>query len=199
MEKKKLKVANYYAHSTSIIEQPCQIGEATKIWCYSHVMAGAKIGKNCNIGQNVFIGSRAELGNNVKVQNNVSIYDCVKLEDGVFCGPSVVFTNVINPRSFIPRKNEFKPTLIKKGATLGANSTIICGNSIGEYAFVGAGSVVTGDVYAYALVYGNPARLKGWICKCGVKLKFNNSKGKCSVCNAKYEKHGHSVKYASKT
>lgn len=186
MADKKIGLVNYYAHLTSIIEQPSRIGRGTKIWCYSHVMAGARIGKNCNIGQNVFIGVKARIGNNVKIQNNVSIYDCVNLEDDVFCGPSVVFTNVINPRSFIPRKHEFKPTHIKKGATIGANATIICGNTVGEYAFIGAGSVVTKDVYPYALVYGNPARLKGWICKCAIQLKFNNKKAKCSVCNEKY-------------
>ena len=177
---------NYYAHPTSVIEQPCQIGDGTKVWHYSHIMKGARIGKNCTIGQNVFIASGAELGNNVKVQNNVSIYDGVKLGDDVFCGPSVVFTNVLNPRSHISRRKEYKEIVVKKGATLGANTTLICGNSIGEYAFIGAGAVVTKDVPAYALVYGNPASLKGWICRCGIKLALKNNKATCSACKRKY-------------
>lgn len=178
--------AAFYIHPTSLVEQPCQIGDGTKIWHYSHIMKGAKIGKNCRVGQNVFIGSKAELANNVKVQNNVSIYDCVILEEDVFCGPSVVFTNVINPRSHIERKNEYKKTVVKKGASLGANATIVCGNSIGEYAFVGAGAVVTKNVPAYGLVYGNPARLMGWMCKCGIKLDFHNDKVTCPACGEKY-------------
>lgn len=181
-----LPTNNYYVHPTSSIDQPCQIGEGTRIWHYSHIMKGAKLGKNCTIGQNVFIGSRAELGNNVKVQNNVSIYDCAKLEDDVFCGPSCVFTNVINPRSQISRKNDFKETLVKKGATLGANSTIICGITIGEYAFIGAGAVVTKDIPAYALVYGNPARMNGWMCRCGVKLRICDNKAICDNCKKEY-------------
>lgn len=185
---------NTYIHPTATVEEPCEIGEETKIWHYSHVMKGAKIGENCQLGQNVFVGSRAKIGNGVKIQNNVSIYDCVKLEDGVFCGPSMVFTNVINPRSHIPRKNEFKETLVKKGVTLGANSTILCGITIGEYAFIGAGAVVTKDIPAYALVYGNPARLKGWICQCGVKLGFKNNKAKCSICKKEYLSHNGLVK-----
>ncbi len=176
----------YFAHPTATIEQPCQIGEGTKVWHYSHVMKGAKIGKNCNIGQNVFIGSKTELGNNVKVQNNVSIYDCIKIEDDVFCGPSVVFTNVINPRSHVSRKDEYKETLIKKGATLGANSTIVCGITINEYAFIGAGAVVTKDVPKYSLVYGNPARQNGWMCECGVKLSFKDKNAKCHTCGKQY-------------
>ncbi|MBM3254031.1 MAG: oxidoreductase [Candidatus Omnitrophica bacterium] len=176
----------YYIHPTATIEQPCHIGDGTKIWHYSHIMKGAKIGKGCNIGQNVFVGSRAVLGNNVKVQNNVSIYDCVKIEDDVFCGPSVVFTNVINPRSHVSRKDEYKETVIKKGATLGANSTVVCGVTINEYAFIGAGAVVTRDVPKYALVYGNPARQRGWMCECGVKLIFKDLKAECVVCGNKY-------------
>lgn len=181
-----MPVKKYFAHSTVIIDNPCFIGEGTKIWCYSHLMKGAKIGKNCNIGQNVFIGSKAKLGNGVKVQNNVSVYDRVILEDYVFCGPSAVFTNVINPRSHIERKDEFKETLVKKGVTIGANATIICGNTIGEHAFIGAGAVVTKDIPAYALVYGNPARIKGWVCKCGVKLEAMGKDTTCNACGSKY-------------
>lgn len=184
-------IKEYYSHPTSIVERRCKIGRGTKIWCYSHIMKGAKIGSNCIIGQNVFVGAKARVGNNVKVQNNVSIYDSVILEDCVFCGPSVVFTNVVNPRSFISRKNEFKETLVMEGATLGANSTIICGTTIGKYAFVGAGSVVTKSIPNYAIVYGNPARLKGWMCKCGIKLNFKSKKAVCHFCGEKYViRHG---------
>lgn len=179
---------NVYIHPTAVVEEPYEIGDGTKIWYFSHIMKGAKVGKNCQLGQNVFVGSRVEIGDGVKIQNNVSVYDCVKLEDDVFCGPSMVFTNVINPRSPIPRKNEFKKTLVKKGATLGANSTILCGITIGEYAFIGAGAVVTKDVPPYALVYGNPAKLKGWMCQCGVKLKIENQRGYCNACGEKYFK-----------
>ncbi len=173
---------NFYIHPSATVEGHCDIGEGTKIWHYSHIMKGAKMGKNCQIGQNVFVGSRAEIGNGVKIQNNVSVYDCVKLEDGVFCGPSTVFTNVINPRSHVSRKHEFKETLVKKGATLGANSTVLCGITIGEYAFIGAGAVVTKDVPPYALVYGNPAGIKGWVCECGVKLQVIGQRGTCKAC-----------------
>ena len=180
----------YYAHPTSTIDAPHVAGSGTKVWHYSHIMKGARIGKNCVIGQNVFIGSKAIIGNGVKIQNNVSIYDGVKLEDDVFCGPSVVFTNVTNPRSYISRTSEFKETLIKKGATIGANSTILCGITIGEYAFIGAGAVVTKDVPPYALIYGNPALLKGWMCKCGLKLNHGYSKDKqhfvCNSCGKRY-------------
>ncbi len=186
---------NYYAHPTSTVEELSHIGDGTKIWHYSHIMKGARIGKNCNIGQNVFIGSKTVLGNNVKVQNNVSIYDCIKIEDDVFCGPSVVFTNVINPRSHVSRKDEYKETTIKKGATLGANSTIVCGVTISEYAFVGAGAVVTKDVPPYALVYGTPAKLKGWMCECGVKLNFNNgSNSTCQKCGNKFIKASNKIR-----
>jgi UDP-2-acetamido-3-amino-2,3-dideoxy-glucuronate N-acetyltransferase len=177
---------NFYQHPTSIVEQPCRIGEGTKIWHYSHIMKGAKIGCDCNIGQNVYIASNALIGNNEKIQNNVSVYQGVILEDDVFCGPSVVFTNVINPRSQINRKDEYKKTLVKRGASLGANCTIVCGNSIGEYAFIGAGSVVTADIPDYALAYGNPARLKGWMCRCGIKLNIQDKRIKCASCGKKY-------------
>lgn len=183
----------YYAHPTAIIGDQVEIGEGTKIWHFSHIMAGAKIGKNCTIGQNVFISSGAILGDNIKVQNNVSIYDGVILEDDVFCGPSMVFTNVYNPRSFISRRKEFRKTLVKKGATIGANATIICGNVIGEYAFIGAGSVVTKDVPDYALVYGNPGKVKGWVCQCAEEITFRSGKAICKACGKRYRKDRNGV------
>jgi len=189
---------DYYAHPTSTVAHPSQIGKGTKIWHYSHVMEGARIGKSCTIGQNVFVGAKAEIGNNVKVQNNISIYDRVKLEDDVFCGPSVVFTNVMNPRSHVSRKNEFKETVVKKGATLGANSTIVCGNNIGEYAFVGAGTIVTKDIPAYALIYGNPAKMQGWMCMCGTKLELKKDAAQCNRCGSRYRKNGDCIKSMGK-
>jgi UDP-2-acetamido-3-amino-2,3-dideoxy-glucuronate N-acetyltransferase len=171
---------NYYVHPTSIIDDNCQIGEGTKIWHFSHIMPGAVIGNNCNLGQNVVVSPKVILGNNVRVQNNVSIYEGVICEDDVFLGPSVVLTNVINPRSAISRKEEFKTTLIKKGATIGANATIVCGHTIGEYAFIGAGAVVTKDVPAYALIVGNPGRQTGWMSEHGQKLVFDeNNRAVC--------------------
>ena len=179
-------MTEFFIHESSYVDAGAEIGAGTKIWHFSHIMPGAKIGERCSIGQNVNVGSRAVLGNNVKVQNNVSIYDEVIIEDDVFCGPSMVFTNVFNPRSHVNRKNEYRTTLVKKGASIGANATIVCGITIGEYAFIGAGSVVTKDVPSYALVYGNPARIKGWICKCGVKLMKKNEILICPNCNNKY-------------
>jgi UDP-2-acetamido-3-amino-2,3-dideoxy-glucuronate N-acetyltransferase len=166
----------YFLHSTAVVDQPCDIGEGTYIWHFSHVMAGSKLGHRCNLGQNVHVASNVSIGNNVKIQNNVSIYTGVELEDDVFCGPSMVFTNVINPRSHVNRKDEYRRTLVKRGATLGANSTIICGVNIGEYAFVAAGAVVTHDVPSYALVMGVPAVQVGWICQCGLRLPSPVSK-----------------------
>jgi len=183
-----------FVHPTAIVEEPMAMGEGTKIWHFTHVMSGAKIGENCIIGQNVFIGSGVVLGNNIKVQNNVSIYDGVTLEDDVFCGPSMVFTNVFNPRSFISRKKEFRKTLIKKGATIGANVTIVCGNTIGQYAFIGAGSVVTKDVPDYALVYGNPGKVKGWVCQCAEEITFRSRKAVCKACEKRYKKDHVGVK-----
>lgn len=176
----------YFAHPTAIIDTPCEIGEGSKIWHYSHIMAGTKIGKNCNLGQNVVVGPDVVIGNGVKIQNNVSIYTGVTLEDDVFCGPSMVFTNVMTPRSHISRKNEYHQTVVKKGATLGANATIICGVTIGQYAFIGAGAVVTKDVPPYALVVGNPAKTVGWMCECGEKLHFAKKKAECERCGCKY-------------
>lgn len=178
----------YFVHPTAVIDESTEIGEGTQIWHFSHVMAGAKIGRNCLLGQNVFIASGAILGDNIKVQNNVSIFKGVILENDVFCGPSAVFTNVFNPRSFISRKAEFRQTLVKRGATIGANATIICGNTIGEYAFIGAGSVVTKDVPDYALVYGNPGRIKGWVCQCAVEIVFRSGKATCKACGKRYQK-----------
>ena len=164
----------FFAHPTSFIDEGCEIGAGTKIWHFSHIMPDCKIGENCNIGQNVVISPGVVLGNNVKVQNNVSIYTGVICENDVFLGPAMVFTNVINPRSAIIRKNEYAKTIVKEGASIGANATIVCGHDIGRYAFIGAGAVVTKDVPDYALVIGNPAKQTGWMSEFGHKLKFNN-------------------------
>ena len=164
----------YYVHPSSIIDENCIIGDGTKIWHFSHIMSGAVIGKNCNLGQNVVVSPKVILGNNVRVQNNVSIYEGVICEDDVFLGPSMVLTNVINPRSAISRKEQYRKTLIKKGASIGANATLICGITIGEFAFIGAGAVVTKDVPAFALIVGNPGRQKGWMSEYGHKLDFNS-------------------------
>jgi len=171
-------------HPTSEIDNDVEIGAGTKIWHYSHIISGSHIGKNCSIGQNVVIGPNAAIGNGCKIQNNVSVYKGVTLEDFVFCGPSVVFTNVINPRSEIRRMDEIRPTLVKKGASLGANSTVVCGHTIGSYAFIAAGAVVTKDVPDHALMMGNPAIQKGWICQCGNKL---NNRFQCPACGNRYK------------
>lgn len=176
---------NYFVHPSSIIDQGAMIGEDTKIWHFSHVMPTAIIGSNCNIGQNCFIDNNVKIGNGVKIQNNVSVYNGVLLEEDVFIGPSVVFTNVINPRSFIERKSEFRKTLIKKGAAIGANATIICGIEIGEYSLIGAGAVVSKNILPYALVVGNPARQKGWVSRQGFKLNFDEE-GK-AICEGSKE------------
>ena len=178
----------FYHHESSIIDEGCQIGEGTKIWYFCHIMQGCTIGKNCNIGQNVVISPEVVLGNNVKVQNNVSIYTGVTCEDDVFLGPSMVFTNVINPRSAVNRKSEYRKTHVGKGATIGANATIICGYDIGAYAFIGAGAVVTKIVKPYALVVGNPARQMGWVSEYGHRLNFDkNSEAICSESGEKYK------------
>lgn len=158
---------SYFKHESSYVDEGAEIGEGTKIWHFCHVMSGAKIGKNCSLGQNVNVGGKAIIGDGVKIQNNVSVYDNVVIEDDVFCGPSCVFTNVINPRAFVERKHEYKQTVIKRGASIGANATVVCGVTVGEYALIGAGSVVTKDVPAYALVYGSPARVRGKVDKEG--------------------------------
>jgi UDP-2-acetamido-3-amino-2,3-dideoxy-glucuronate N-acetyltransferase len=165
----------YFAHETAVIDEGCKIGKGTKIWHFSHIMAGSEIGENCNVGQNVVVSPGVRLGNNVKVQNNVSIYTGVICDDDVFLGPSMVFTNVINPRSAIIRKDQYLETIVERGASIGANSTIVCGNTIGRYAFIGAGAVVTKHVKPYALVVGNPARQTGWISEFGHKLIFDSN------------------------
>lgn len=179
--------ALYTAHPTAVIDEGCEIGEGTKIWHFSHIMPNCKIGKNCNLGQNVVVSPEVVLGTNVKVQNNVSIYTGVTCEDDVFLGPSMVFTNVTNPRSAVNRRGQYAKTLVKKGASIGANATIVCGNSIGKYAFIGAGAVVTKEVPDYALVIGNPGRQTGWMSEYGHKLKFDTSG--IAVCEESKEKY----------
>ncbi|MBS1512393.1 MAG: N-acetyltransferase [Bacteroidetes bacterium] len=189
------KTPEYFAHTTAVIDEGCSIGDGTKIWHFSHIMTGAVIGQHCNLGQNVVVSPKVVLGNNVRVQNNVSIYEGVVCEDDVFLGPSMVLTNVINPRSAISRKNEFKSTLIKKGASIGANATIVCGNTIGSYAFIGAGAVVTKDVPDYALIVGNPGRQTGWMSEYGHKLHFNNNGiAVCEESGQEYQLAGNMVK-----
>jgi UDP-2-acetamido-3-amino-2,3-dideoxy-glucuronate N-acetyltransferase len=187
----------YSLHESSYVDEPCEIGAGTRIWHFSHIMRNCKIGEGCNIGQNVVISPDVKIGRNVKIQNNVSVYTGCILEDDVFCGPSMVFTNVINPRSHVIRRDEYKRTLVRRGASLGANSTIVCGIAIGRYAFVGAGSVVTRDVPDYALIYGNPAKVRGWVCACGVKLPFvidaNDEHCICSACGQEYRRSGSAV------
>ncbi len=177
----------YFVHETAVVDSPCSIGEGSKIWHFSHIMVNATIGSHCNLGQNVVVSPNVVLGNNVKVQNNVSIYTGVICEDDVFLGPSMVFTNVINPRSAINRKSEFKQTLVKKGASIGANATIICGNPIGRYAMIGAGAVVTKPVPDFALVVGNPSVQIGWVSTFGHRLEFNNKK--IAICKESKEKY----------
>jgi len=182
---------NYFVHQSSFVDEACQIGDGTKIWHFSHVMRGTRIGRGCSIGQNVSIGPDVTIGDGVRIQNNVSVYTGVTLEDDVFCGPSMVFTNVINPRSHVSRKDEFKPTIVRRGATLGANCTIVCGNEIGRYAMVGAGAVVTRPVLEYALVIGSPARFAGWMCACGEKLGATSLPSgpiACRRCGSRYTK-----------
>ena len=187
-------MSTYYIHESSFIDFPCKIGNGTKIWHFSHIMKNSIIGENCNIGQNVLISTKVKLGNNVKVQNNVSVYTGVICEDDVFLGPSMVFTNIINPRSHINRKSEFMKTIVKKGASIGANATIICGNDIGKFAFIGAGAVITKNVLDYALMIGNPAKQIGWISEAGEKLIFKkNNIALCSISNQKYKLNNNKI------
>lgn len=186
---------NFFAHDTAVIDEACVIGEGVNIWHFSHVMSGATIGKNCNIGQNVVISPKVKIGDNVKIQNNVSVYTGVVCEDDVFLGPSMVFTNVINPRSFVDRKNEFRDTIVRKGASIGANATVVCGVEIGSYALVGAGTVVTKDVKPFALVVGNPAKQIGWVSEYGNRLDFDNDGyAVCPETGSKYELKNGEVK-----
>lgn len=181
-------MVDFFVHESSYVDDGAEIGAGTKIWHFCHVMPGAKIGERCNIGQNVLVSSGVALGNNVKIQNNVSLYTGVIVEDDVFLGPSMVFTNVINPRSHVNRKDEYKTTLVRKGASIGANATIVCGTTLGRYCFVGAGAVVTKDVPDYALVYGSPARVRGWMCQCGEQLRFEDDCAVCKSCGDAYRK-----------
>jgi UDP-2-acetamido-3-amino-2,3-dideoxy-glucuronate N-acetyltransferase len=180
-------------HESSYVDEGATIGAGTRVWHFCHVLGGAVIGERCSLGQNVVVMNGTRIGNNVKVQNNVSIYEGVELEDDVFCGPSMVFTNVVNPRSHVSRRHEYQRTLVRRGATIGANATIVCGTTLGEYAFVGAGAVVTGDVADHALVVGVPARRVGWMCQCGERLP-DSGEGTCLVCGSAYERAGAGIR-----
>lgn len=198
------KISDYFIHESTYVDEGVEIGTGSQIWRFSHILKNTRIGKHCKIGQNVAIGPNVTIGNGCKIQNNISIYEGVTLEDEVFCGPSMVFTNVLNPRSAIPRMKELKPTLVRKGATIGANATVVCGHTIGRYGFVGAGAVVTKDVPDYALVVGNPAKITGWMCECGVKLQFdglhekNEEKAVCNSCDEIYIKENGVLRKVSK-
>ena len=183
-------MAGTFVHPSSFVDDGAVIGAGTKVWHFCHVMPGAVIGERCSLGQNVVVMPGTRIGNNVKIQNNVSIYEGVELEDDVFCGPSCVFTNVLNPRSHVSRKTEYRKTLVRRGASIGANATIVCGVTLGEYAFVGAGAVVTADVPAFALMVGVPARRVGWMCQCGERLRIAGGTGRCERCGAAYEESG---------
>ncbi len=183
-------MTDYFVHPSSFVDEGARIGPGTKIWHFCHVMSGAVIGARCSLGQNVVVMPGTRIGNNVKIQNNVSIYEGVELEDDVFCGPSCVFTNVINPRSHVSRKHEYQKTLVRRGATIGANATILCGVTLDTYAFIGAGAVVTADVPAFALMVGVPARRVGWMCQCGERLQSAGGRAACHVCGAAYEEQG---------
>src|SRR6266536_715817 len=183
-------MADFFVHESSYVDDGAQIGRGTKIWHFSHVMPGAVIGDRCNLGQNVVVMPGTRIGNNVKIQNNVSIYEGVILEDDVFCGPSCVFTNVLTPRSHVSRKHEYRQTVVKRGTSIGANATIVCRVTLGEYSFVGAGAVVTADVPPYALMVGVPARRVGWMCQCGERLHVANGEASCAACGSRYEESG---------
>lgn len=182
-----------FIHESSYVDEGAQIGPGTRIWHFCHVMGGAVIGERCSLGQNVVVMNGVQIGNNVKIQNNVSIYEGVVLDDDVFCGPSMVFTNVVNPRSHVSRKHEYRTTHVKRGASIGANATIVCGVTLGEYAFIGAGAVVTRDVLPYALIAGVPGRRIGWMCQCGERLPDAGA-GTCGACGTTYERHGNGIR-----
>jgi UDP-2-acetamido-3-amino-2,3-dideoxy-glucuronate N-acetyltransferase len=190
-------MSDYFVHESSYVDEGARIGAGTRIWHFCHIMPGTQIGKHCNIGQNVLVSPDVRIGDNVKIQNNVSLYTGVIVEDDVFLGPSMVFTNVINPRSHVSRKDEYQRTLVRKGASIGANATVLCGVTLGSYSFVGAGAVVTRDVPDYALVYGSPARIQGWMCQCGEALTFAGQGGVeravCESCGDAYRKQGQLV------
>jgi len=186
-------MSDYFVHESSYVDEGAEIGAGTKIWHFCHVMPRAKIGQRCNIGQNVLISPDVRIGDNVKIQNNVSLYTGVIVEDDVFLGPSMVFTNVINPRSHVNRRDEYKTTLVCKGASIGANATIVCGVTLGRYCFVGAGAVVTKDVPDYALVYGSPSRVQGWMCQCGEQLTFEGERAVCDSCGDAYRKQDQAI------
>jgi UDP-2-acetamido-3-amino-2,3-dideoxy-glucuronate N-acetyltransferase len=185
--------AGFFVHESAYVDEGATIGKGSKVWHFCHVMPGAVIGERSSLGQNVVVMSGTRIGDNVKIQNNVSVYEGVELEDDVFCGPSMVFTNVINPRSHVSRKNEYKRTLVRRGSSIGANATIVCGVTLGEYSFVGAGAVVTTDVLPYALMVGVPARRRGWVCQCGERLPDGGS-GRCAACGSEYEKSGEGIR-----
>ena len=190
-------MSSYFLHESSYVDEGAQIGGGTRIWHFCHVMSRVRIGDDCNIGQNVYVANDVTIGNNVKIQNNVSVYTGVIIEDDVFLGPSMVFTNVMNPRSHVSRRDEYMKTLVQRGASIGANATIVCGVTLGQYSFVGAGTTVTKDVPDYALVYGNPARIQGWMCHCGVKLAFgvqgDVEASACTSCGTRYIKQDEAV------
>jgi UDP-2-acetamido-3-amino-2,3-dideoxy-glucuronate N-acetyltransferase len=180
-------------HESAYVDDGATLGAGTKVWHFCHVLGGAVIGERCSLGQNVVVMNGTRIGNNVKIQNNVSIYEGVELEDDVFCGPSMVFTNVLNPRSHVSRRNEYRRTLVRRGATIGANATVVCGTTLGEYAFIGAGAVVTADVQDYALMVGVPARRIGWMCQCGERLP-DSGRGTCAACGSTYESDGDGIR-----
>ncbi len=179
-------MSDYFIHESAYVDNDVTIGKGTKVWHFCHVMSGAKIGSDCALGQNTFVAGGVRIGDKCRIQNNVSVYEGVTLEDGVFCGPSCVFTNDVNPRALHPKGGLYVPTLVREGASIGANATIVCGTTIGRQAFIGAGSVVTSDVPDYAIVYGVPARIRGWICECGTKLEFLGRRATCKDCHREY-------------